>query len=568
MLKPESNAELNTNKGTALAGTNSTNSQGSATGPGSAAILAAPETSGCLPVPAGSRRSQEPLGVLHCDILPDHKGNGIGGKPSTPHKRTPSERLITIFASVKLTVTLISLIAASVLIGAWCPQESQAGQEKIIEQFGETMALNLIQWGVADIFHSPWFLMLIGLLTLNMVACSCQRVFPKVRLLKLPMPFLGAKEIERMPYHATADYAKDFDNVVTAFRRRGYIVRRQDNKLTAEFGKFAKLAATVEHIGLLTLLLGVTITSWTGFSGFKPVRLGDDLSFGKSEHSKLWIGKLPSWKVHVDATRREDYESGDAKQWYSDLSVVSPNGKILSKQQISVNNPLLYEGVDVYQSSWGLDQLVLSFNGDQRSLQLRPMGKRFAAFLPLDQTTIFIFSLKNQTEPLRLFAKRLDWKAPRLLVELPVGQSTMLGTVKLTYEKVLPVTGLQYKCDPGLPITYTAFGFIITGVLLAMIPHRLAWATLNGGALTLGGRSVKAKVGFERSMNKMLESLGAALPATESDEERSTPEDEPAVAAKSKASEEESSRTADVLEINCAGERQLVAAGTKQEVDS
>ena len=66
-------------------------------------------------------------------------------------------RIVTTFASVKMTIALMTLIATSVLIGAWCPQEAQSGQEKIIETFGEQMALNLIQWGIADIFHSPFF---------------------------------------------------------------------------------------------------------------------------------------------------------------------------------------------------------------------------------------------------------------------------------------------------------------------------------------------------------------------------------------------------------------------------
>jgi cytochrome c biogenesis protein len=428
------------------------------------------------------------------------------------------------FASVKLTVTLLALIAATVLVGSWCPQESAVGQEKIIETFGETMALNLIQWGIADIFHSVWFLCLIGLLTLNMIACSVQRVFPKVRLMKLPMPWLKAPEIGRMPWHDTIAFNPQstseenlLDILTQKLKRQGYTVSRKDMRLTAEFGKFGRLAPTVTHIGLLTLLAGVTVTSWTGFSGFKPVRLGDDLTFQASEHSKLWIGKLPNWRVHVDATRRENYDTGEAKQWYSDLSVLAPQGNVLKKQQISVNNPLSYDNVDIYQSSWGLDSIKVAFNGNVHNMPLRTMGKTNAAFLPLDQNTILIFSLHDAAKPLRLFAKRPEWTSPKLLTEIPVGQSMNMGSVEVKYIGPVPVTGLQYKCDPGLPITYAAFAFIVMGVMLATVPHRHMWAAIADVAgedevqplavLSLGGRSVKAKVGFERSMQKLVQSL-------------------------------------------------------------
>jgi cytochrome c biogenesis protein len=461
-------------------------------------------------------------------LQPDQLEKAVSGSSSPVEKTatpvsTPNAglRLWRAFASVKITVATIALIAATVLTGAWCPQESQVGQEKIIEQFGPDMALNLIQWGIADIFHTPFFLTLIAVLTLNMVACSCQRVFPKARSLKQPMPFLGNAEIGRLPVcnkleviPSRSAQAADQENPSMAglakeLRRGGYMVRQEGSRLAGEFGKLAKLAATVTHIGLLTLLLGVTITSWTGFSGFQPVRLGDIMSFEHSDHSKLWIGKLPTWRVRVDATRREDYDTGEAKQWYSTLTVLDGNDKVLMKKEISVNEPLSYKGVDIYQSSWALDKIVLSFNGMKRVLQLRPMGKRFAAFLPLDAGTVFIFSVKNQTEPLRLFAKRQDWQSPRMIMELPPGHSTMLGAVKFGFEKVIPATGLQYKSDPGLFITYAAFAFIISGVILAMVPHRLVWASLSGTELALGGRSNKAKVGFERYIDKIVIKLSS-----------------------------------------------------------
>src|SRR6185437_14144151 len=62
-------------------------------------------------------------------------------------------------SSVRLTIVLLVLMAASVLIGAWCPQISQSGEEKIFEQFGLSTGQFLIDIGVADIFHSTAFLL-------------------------------------------------------------------------------------------------------------------------------------------------------------------------------------------------------------------------------------------------------------------------------------------------------------------------------------------------------------------------------------------------------------------------
>lgn len=435
-----------------------------------------------------------------------------------PEKKAPAVRRshLAVFASVKLTVALITLIAATILLGAWCPQESQVGFQKVVEQFGPQWAENFKKSGITDIFHTPFFLLLIGLLTVNMIACSVQRVFPKVKTLKQPLAWLKDTEILRLPYWQQATLNACPDKTLSEFeqelKRRGYSTVRSENRLVAEWGKFGRLAPTITHIGLLSLLVGVTVTSWTGFTGFQPVPLGEKLDFKSSEHSKMWIGKLPEWKVLVNATSREDYPSGDPKQWYSDLSVIDTQGKEVKRQQISVNNPLTYQNVDIYQSSWGLDKLVLGFNEHTQEMQLRPMGKLYAAFLPLDPGTVLIFSVRDQTHPLRLFAKTPEWQGPRLLKEIMPGGKVQLGAVNLTYKKLIPVTGLQYKCDPGLPITYVAFGFIMAGVLLAAVPHRQLWAHTqecdqkdDACVLSVGGRSLKGRAAFEKNVRQMVQ---------------------------------------------------------------
>jgi cytochrome c biogenesis protein len=375
----------------------------------------------------------------------------------------------------------------------------------------------LRQFGITDLFHTPFFLGLIGLITTNMIACSVQRVFPKARLMKQKMPFLGATEIGKLvvtdEVNLKCPAAEALNAFAASLKKQGYRVEISEGKLTGEWAKITRLAATITHIGLLSLLAGVTVTSWTGFNGFKPVPLGSTFTLADSEHSKMWLGKLPDWRLRVDATRREDYDTGEAKQWYTKLTVIDERGKVLKQQEISVNNPLSYDGVDIYQSSWGLDSVRLTFNGRPIELPLRQMGNANAAFMPLDDRTVMIFSLRGQDKPLRVFAKIPEWDAPKMLAEIPKGMEAKFGQVNFGYITAIPVTGLQYKSDPGLPITYTAFGIIILGVLLAAFPHRQVWATAvdatEAGCSTLfmGGMSKKAKTGFTRSLARQAKQL-------------------------------------------------------------
>lgn len=424
---------------------------------------------------------------------------------------------LSSLASVKLAVATFVAILVAVLLGAWCPQESQVGFEKVVEAFGQSTAVQLRDLGITDMFHSPIFLGLIGLLTANMIACSFQRVFPKLRSYRQPMAFMSDKEIPKFPVNRQVNLKASPSQIIhelrARFKKDGYSLMVLDNKVTGEWGKFGRWSATITHIGLLSLLAGVIVTSWTGFTGFKPVSLGQTMSFADSEHSKQWLGKLPDWSVRVDATRREDYESGDPKQWYSTLSVVSPKGKVLKTQEISVNNPLEYEGVDIYQSSWALQSIAVSFNHQRpMKLQLQQMGGTQAAFVPLDGKTILIFSVRKQDAPVRVFGKIPEWKQPKMLAEIPAGKTANFGTVPITYVGPVPVTGLQYKSDPGLPITYVAFSIIIIGVMLAAFPHKQVWFCVKEAGdgtsiLFMGGVSRKAKRAFEKALEKTQSAL-------------------------------------------------------------
>lgn len=430
--------------------------------------------------------------------------------PTTPAE-SPKQK-IGFFSSLPLFFVLISLTAITILIGSWCPQEAAVGRDKVFEQFGPEWGQRMLDWGIADMFHTPFFLGLVGLLTVNLVCASFTRVFPKLKLLAQAMPMLSAEAIEKMPVHYSVAVKNDATTLgafATRLRRSGYSVTVDGDRLTAHWGKIGRTAASVTHVGLLTLLAGVTITSWTGFAGFEPILLHESLKFDDAKHSKMWIGSMPTWHARVDATRREDYESGDPKQWYSTLTVVdNKTGKELRKQEISVNNPLSYDGVDIYQSSWGLHGITLAFNGHPQMLQLNSMGQVHAAMLPLDRNTIMIFSIRDPKQPVRVFAKIPEWQAPRFLTLLPQGKAVKMGSIEVTYVELNPATGLQYKKDPGLPITYLAFGFIITGVLMASIPFRQVWAAVqrseDGGAkLVFGGTSRKAKNAFARSLQRM-----------------------------------------------------------------
>lgn len=76
-------------------------------------------------------------------------------------------------------------------------------------------------------------------------------------------------------------------------------------------------------------------------------------------------------------------------QFHSDLSLFGLNGKELMRKTISVNDPLRYNGITIYQTDWGLSALQIMkddegpFNLAFAPLQINGDKKLYGTFLPI-----------------------------------------------------------------------------------------------------------------------------------------------------------------------------------------
>ena len=58
------------------------------------------------------------------------------------------------------------------------------------------------------------------------------------------------------------------------------------------------------------------------------------------------------FSIRCDGTGEETYADGTPKRWWSKLAVVD-GGREMSRKEIVVNDPLVYQGVRFYQASYG-----------------------------------------------------------------------------------------------------------------------------------------------------------------------------------------------------------------------
>lgn len=161
-----------------------------------------------------------------------------------------------------------------------------------------------------DIYHSWWFTGILGLLSLHIVVCSLNR-WPSI----------------------------------TSARKR----------------KLPLLGFYLTHLSLLFILLGGLIGGLTGFSTQVLVNEGETVH----------LEEVPGLSVKLNDFWIEYYpDSSMPKDFKSDLSLIL-DGREVVRKTIEVNDPLDYEGIKFYQSTYGhseVDEVEVEINGIQFKL--------------------------------------------------------------------------------------------------------------------------------------------------------------------------------------------------------
>jgi cytochrome c biogenesis protein len=62
---------------------------------------------------------------------------------------------------------------------------------------------------------------------------------------------------------------------------------------------------------------------------------------------------------------------------------------------------------------------------------------------------------------------------------------------------ILSSTGLQIKTDPGIPVIYTGFFFLIISTLISYVTYSQIWMYQNNSQIFIGGNTTRATFEFE-----------------------------------------------------------------------
>ncbi|MEO4053271.1 cytochrome c biogenesis protein ResB [Solibacillus sp. CAU 1738] len=310
----------------------------------------------------------------------DMRYDGIAIRSKT-HNKSIIDKIWNFFSSVKIGITLIiiTLIAASV--GTILPQEfavrvsseseKAAYYTDVYGWFG-TLYYNL---GLADLYSSWWFQIIVGMLGISIIVASIDRGFPLHRSLKNQRVKRHISFMKRQRIIAEGQPSQDGDKTLDLLEQKmkdlKYNVRREDNAILAERGRFARYGPYINHVGLIVFLGAVMLRLLPGFYV--------DESMWLPEGETRAITGMDGYFLHNDQFILETYDNDpQGEQLKQGVNVVAKNFQsnvTLFKQKegavagqtsdletvksydIRVNHPLKHDGYAIYQMDYRLNQL-------------------------------------------------------------------------------------------------------------------------------------------------------------------------------------------------------------------
>ncbi len=423
------------------------------------------------------------------------------------------------FCSLKLTITTLILLAITSIIGT-VVQQGKSPQE-YLQEYSETTYRVLTALNFTDMYHSWWFLGLLEIFALNLIACSIKR-FPKVwktvhepvlapaesfyrTLANTEEVVIKGQGLEAVRERVATLLGKAFAAPVVTTGEAGEV------HLFAQKMPWARFGVYVTHLSIIIIFVGAIIGSLWGYKAFVNIVEGTatDKVWARGASEPIDLG----FQVRCDDFSVTFYGGGGGgrpKEFKSVLTVIDGGKTVVDQRPIIVNDPLTYKGITFYQSSYGPTgeptvklRVKVRASGEVQELSGR-QGQRLT--LPGGGSVRVV----DSTEAFQDFGP-----AARIEVTPPQGEARSFVVLKAFPEfdaqrggdyifSLLDMeqryyTGLQVAKDPGVWVVWLGCAMLVLGSMTAFfLSHRRIWVTLR----PLDGGKVGVKIGGSAHRNQ------------------------------------------------------------------
>ena len=416
------------------------------------------------------------------------------------------QKIFRLLADLRFSIFILLLISFCSIAGTIIEQDQSIEIYKLNYPltnpvFGFLTWDRILLFGLDHVYKTWWFFTLIFLFGTSLICCTFLQQFPSLKIARRCQFFRTTGQFYRLKISTILNNFS-FNKILLRIKENKYSIFQQKNIIYCYKGLTGRIAPIIVHFSMILVLLGTIVGSLFGFKAQEIVPKTETFHI----QNILTNGQLTV--VPKTSARINDFwitytKNKTISQFYSDVSVLDNQGNEINRKTISVNYPLVSNSVYYYQTDWNL--IGLRFQTLKNEILEYPL-------INVNKNKIWLTWISNNSSFNEGIVTIIDNLEGYCSVYNENGQ--FLGNIELnetvnfkipiTFLEIISSTGLQIKTDPGIPIIYLGFLFLMLSTLISYITYSQIWIIQKNQKIFIGGNTNRAIFEFELEFFKFI----------------------------------------------------------------
>jgi len=418
------------------------------------------------------------------------------------------QKIFRLVADLRFSIFILLLISLFSITGTVIEQDQSIEIYKLNYPltnpiFGFLTWDLILQFGLDHVYKTWWFFTLIFLFGLSLISCTFLQQLPSLKIARRCQFFRTTGQFYRLKISTILNNFS-FNKILASIKEKQYSVFQQKNIIYCYKGLIGRIAPILVHFSMILVLVGTIIGSLFGFKAQEIVPKTENFHIQNIlNNGQLTI--IPNTSARINDFWITYTKNRTISQFYSDISILSNQGNEIDRKTIAVNYPLISKGIYYYQTDWNLIGLrfqnlanevieypLVNISGNQNKIWLTWIASNNS----LNEGIIAIIdnlegycSIYNETG--------------KFLGNIELNETANLNQ-SITFSEIISSTGLQIKTDPGIPIIYIGFFFLMLSTLISYITYSQIWIIQKSQKLFIGGTTNRAIFDFELEFFKFI----------------------------------------------------------------
>jgi cytochrome c biogenesis protein len=418
------------------------------------------------------------------------------------------QKFVRLLADLRFSIFILLLISSCSIIGTVIEQDQSIEVYKknyplTNPIFGFLSWDRILQFGLDHVYRTWWFFVLIFFFGLSLVLCSFLQQLPSLKIARRCQFLRKTGQFYRLNI-STIVTNFSFNKIISRIKNQQYSIFQQRNIVYCYKGLIGRIAPIIVHFSMILVLLGTIVSSLFGFKAQEIVPKTENFHIQNILNTGL-LTNVPNTSARINDFWITYTKTKTISQFYSDISILNTQGNETDRKTISVNYPLIYKGIYYYQTDWNLIGLRFQ-NSNNQILQyplvnvLKNQDKVWLTWISNDQTLKngIIVIVDNLEGYCSVYNERGGF-----LGNIELNEQVNFKQ-PLTLLEIISSTGLQIKTDPGIPMIYSGFFFLMISTLISYITYSQVWIIQKDQRIFIGGNTNRASFEFELEFLKFL----------------------------------------------------------------